>query len=461
MATNYAGGSNTFNESTPYVESQSWWERLLPGSTTQAVTTQATNPYSSSGLSTSSAYDDFLKYGLNTAAGLMGKAPSEYPTYIPSQAQSPAQMDYYNYTPTSPIAQVQAPNYQMTAKEATPYSAINPNASAAGFSWQGFNQAAPTYSGLMSGDYAALQKALATPGELAATNAYNQGSVKLADVMGGKGLYGSSIMQNQQTQGLDKVFQEALAANAANAAASRYGFEQSDLQKAADLRLAGWQGLLGENTARNQANLDYAGMLTNTNIANAQNAISQNNAMNNYNLTSRGQDLGRESDINKYAAQNYSTGVDQAKNIFASNLASNQDANSYNANRLSWQKTLADQLTDWQNKQGSDLYNYNLAKASYQNAADESLMNRALALAGLGNTANTASSNASNAYQTLLAQQAAAGQASNASNTAAYLAALGQLGGGLLSNKTAASAIGNGLSTAGSTVYDWLSSLFS
>jgi hypothetical protein len=74
-------------------------------------------------------------------------------------------------------------------------------------------------------------------------------------------------MQNQQTQGLDREYMKSLAANEATAAAQRYAMEQGDLQKAADIAMMGWQGLLSQNNLQNQ----IAGNLANTSLS-GQNA---------------------------------------------------------------------------------------------------------------------------------------------------------------------------------------------
>lgn len=140
-------------------------------------------------------FDQYTLAALQQAQGLMNKPVQEYPSYIPSQTQAPQQYDYYNYTPSTPMQQIAQPNYKS----------------------------------MMEGDYDKLQGALTSPGQAAATSAYNQGMQNLQNVMSGRGLYGSSIMQNQQTQGLDRVYQQALADNAAKAAATRYGMQQQDL----------------------------------------------------------------------------------------------------------------------------------------------------------------------------------------------------------------------------------------
>jgi len=139
-------------------------------------------------------YDQYTLGALKDAQGLIGSTGyTAYPEYVASQQKAPTQTDYVEYNPISPLANVTAPDYK---------------------------------NGLFGGDYDALQSALTTPGANAATTAYNQGTANLTNVMGGRGLYGSSIMQNQQTNALDSTYQRAMADNAANAAATRYAMQQ-------------------------------------------------------------------------------------------------------------------------------------------------------------------------------------------------------------------------------------------
>jgi hypothetical protein len=143
----------------------------------------------------STPWDSYTRSALEQAKNLMGTQAAAYPSYIPSQTKAPTQYSFYNYTPTTPMAQIQQPNYK----------------------------------GLLEGDYEKLQQNLASPGAAAATDAYNQGSVNLTGMMSGNGLYGSSIMANQQINNLDKVYQQVLADNAAKAVAQRYALQQTDL----------------------------------------------------------------------------------------------------------------------------------------------------------------------------------------------------------------------------------------
>ena len=169
-------------------------------------------PYITSGMDKARAIND-----ASTSAG--------YTPYTSSAKNAPVNTQMYDYTANSPLQQI----------------------------------AAPSYKGLMGGDYDKLEAALRQPGQQAATNAYNQGSQGLMNTMGGKGLYGSSIMQQQQNQGLNREYMNALANNASNATGQRYTMEQAGLK---DFNAYNAQEIAGQrgqamNTARvGQANTD-------------------------------------------------------------------------------------------------------------------------------------------------------------------------------------------------------------
>lgn len=109
----------------------------------------------------------------------------------------------------------------------------------------------PVYKGLMGGDYDSLQNSLTVGGRQAAENGYNTGTKNLNDTMSGKGLYGSSIMQQQQQQGLDREYMRALAGNEASAAATRYGMQQADNKTAYEGAMQGYGIDTQANTAAN------------------------------------------------------------------------------------------------------------------------------------------------------------------------------------------------------------------
>jgi hypothetical protein len=113
------------------------------------------------------------------------------------------------------------------------------------------------YQGLMEGDYNRLEESLRTPGEIAAQRAFQEGGNYLKDVMGGKGMYGSSVMGNQANTGLNQRYMDTMASNAAQAASQRYGFEQNDNQFGANYGLQR-SDLLRQN-ALDQYNSDMTG----------------------------------------------------------------------------------------------------------------------------------------------------------------------------------------------------------
>jgi len=299
-------------------------------------------------------YEPYIKNAMQTAQNILAASRlSAYPSYVPQQANAPSRVSYFDYTPSAPMSQIQAPNYKMTAGDTKP--------------WQG----------LMGGDYNALQTALTTPGANAAQGAYQQGQQNLTNAMGGRGLYGSSIMQNQQTQGLDKVYQQALADNAAKAAATRYGMQSEDLAR--------------------------------------QNA---------YNQAARAQDLTREQAMNQYQTTETAGLRGQAYDTARIGQAEAAQQNLYNQGRQQTEQTWQNLMTDWQNKQNYERnFLYPQAQQAFNQAQQEMIMNRALALAGAG-APLSGGANLYNAYQ----------NASNAANTNAWLQLAGGIGGGLLSN---------------------------
>ncbi len=304
-------------------------------------------------------FDQYSTYGLTKAQGLLDantSKPFEYPEYVSSAKNAPTQQQFYNYTPTTPLAQIQAPNYQMSGGD---------------------------YQGLMGGDYNRLEQNLRQPGEQAATDAYGQGYTNLKNVMGGQGLYGSSMMANQATQGLDKTYQNALAGNASNAAAQRYAMEQ-------------------------------AGLID----------------MNKYNLS-------REQQLNQYGLTQTELGMNQAANTQQSQANEANRLMAYNEGNMNWNQSYSDQMKNWQNQQAYEKYAYDLAKMQAGKANEENQFNQALALAGQGAPLINAAQQAMTSQNNLAAQQAIADQNNATASQNGWLGALGTLGGGLLNTITA------------------------
>lgn len=314
-------------------------------------------------------YSQYVNAGLGAAQNQLNQNLAQgfiYPSYVSSQTNAPTQENYYNYTPTAPLAQVQSPNYKMEAGE---------------------------YQGLLGGDYDKLQTALTTPGQNAATTAYNQGYKTLTNTMGGRGLYGSSIMQNQATNNLDSVYQQALANNAANAAAQRYGMEQ-------------------------------AGLID----------------MNKFNLT-------REQQLNDFLTNKFKLDQSQNLNTYNSDAQENARKMAYGQGLMEWNQNYQDKTRDWKNNSAYEKYVYDLTRQQASDNFNISKLNQALALAGGGSQLVGYQTQADTAQQRLLLAQALADQQANAQSSTNWMNLASQGIGGLLSQpgQELLGSVGNGL----------------
>lgn len=301
-------------------------------------------------------FDQYTTYGLDTAKGLLEQDKSagfQYPSFVSAAQKAPTQQSYFNYVPNQPMAQVQTPNYKFNAGE---------------------------YQGLMGGDYDKLQAALQQPGEIAATTAYNQGQNNLTTQMGGKGLYGSSIMANQARNALDTPYQNALATNAAQAAAQRYGLQQTGLQN--------------------------------------QNTFN----------------LSREQELNKYNAQMADLQRRQNASTWQANAIEADRQMQYGQGKMNWAQSYDDQMRQWQNQQAYEKYVYDLAVQQARQSYQEQLMNKALAISGQGAPLVNQAQAANTAAQNLAAQQQIAQQNADVASQSGWLGMLGTIGGGLLGN---------------------------
>jgi len=282
-------------------------------------------------------YQPYITSGLDKAKAINdASSPASYTPYTSSAKNAPVNQQMYDYTANSPLQQIAAPNYK----------------------------------GLMGGDYDKLQAALQQPGQQAATNAYNTGSQGLLNVMGGKGLYGSSIMQQQQTQGLNREYMNALANNASNAVGQRYTMEQAGLK---DFNAYNAQEIAGQR-----------GQAMNT----AQVGQANADGWNQYN-----------------------------------NLKYNADKQ-YGEQLNNWQNQ--------QNYEQNFLYPQ--AKTAYDQSQQEMLMNRALALAGQGAPLQQAQQSMLMKQQEIAAMQAAADQQSRNELIGAGVEGTAMVTNGLLSN---------------------------
>ena len=324
--------------------------------------------------------EDAVSQGLGGAAGLIGSyTPSPYPSFVPSQTKAPSAQNYMNYTPNQPMAQITAPNYKLNSAAPT---------------WQGYNAQAPqvnqNYKGLMGGDYEALQQALAQPGQIQAQNAYNTANRNLNDTMGGRGLYGSSIMSTQANEGLNREYMNALSTNAANAAAQRYGMQATDLQNQNQFGMQ--QGL-----ANQQATLQNQGLMAQQSLA--QNAFGQD---------TYAKQLAQEQAMNAYGLDATKLGMTQNQNVYQAGVTDAARQQDYNLAALQYQNQQTEAQRQWQNQQALEQFQYQLASGQYTQQQQEAMINQYLALAGRGAPLQTAN-------QQLAQQQALADQQAQAS----------------------------------------------
>jgi hypothetical protein len=334
--------------------------------------------------------EEAVSQGLGGAAGLIGSAnQNPYPAYVPSQTKAPTTQGYMSYTPNQPMQTVQTPNYKLNSAAPT---------------WQNFtpqtSQVNQNYQGLMNGDYAALQQALQQPGEIAARRAYETGQTNLTNQMGGRGLYGSSIMANQARTSLDQPYMDTLASNAANAATQRYGMQATDLQNQNQFGMQ--QALANQSDAQN-----VRGLMSSQNLA--QNAFGQE---------TYGKQLGQENAINAFNMDNAKLGMTQNQNVYNAGVSDAARQQEYGLAAQTDARTQAEQLRQWENQQALEKFQYDLATQNYNDAQRQQRINEYLALAGRGQI--TAGQNQQTANINT--------QADSASQASLYSGLLGALG---------------------------------
>lgn len=410
---------------------------------------------------TPTIYDKYITSGMDKAQTLVdNQKAATYTPYTSSAAAAPVKTAMYDYNANAPLQQQASVDYKQTAGAAPTYQGGNydvgqQNAAWNGYSAQAYNGTAPTYSGLMQGDYDKLQAALAVGGNQAAQNAYNTGSQNLNNTMSGRGLYGSSIMQQQQTQGLDRELMRAQAANESQAAATRYGMEQNDLTKTADMQMAAYQQKMQEQQAMNainsnqslaqnaqgmqQAQMNQAGML-----ANASNRLSADQNKNAFGLDLYGQSLAAQKDLNAYNAQE-TAGLRAQNSEMAKFGAMNADSlNQYNNLNYNADKQYNEQLNNWNNQQNYEKnFLYPQAQQAFNQSQQEMLMNQSLALAGQGAPLAAAQQNNILSQQQTAAQVAAAKQNSTNQLIGAGVGLLGDIGGAYAGSDAGSTALSN------------------
>lgn len=221
-----------------------------------------------------------------------------------------------------------------------------------------------TVGALKGGDYAALEKALQSP-------ILQQGKVarqQINDEYGGRGLYGSvggGLMSGAQAAS-QQATQDALS----NATATRYGLEMQDKE---------------QQIAQNQAVVQAI-----------QNALGLR-------LDNQGQM------------------IDQNKAQFAAGASSADQRNAYNLMRNQTIQSNANQANDFFNKKLANNAQYEIDRNNFRTGVDEINFQRALQLAGMGNSGAQ-----------VQATIKAAKEAADATNQAGLWQGLGALGGGLM-----------------------------
>lgn len=92
------------------------------------------------------------------------------------------------------------------------------------------NYVKPQFQQLMGGDYDKLEQALYKGGAAAADAQYDRGQRDIANVMGGRGIYGSSMMGTQM-QDLTRHIADTKAQIAGDAARARYSLQAQELSR--------------------------------------------------------------------------------------------------------------------------------------------------------------------------------------------------------------------------------------
>lgn len=244
---------------------------------------------------------------------------------LTAQQNAPGQGTSADYTPIASAATAGSnwKPYTMAA-----YSGADPTARSDTPTLASWNTFTPStyqgniagYTGLMNGDYNALESALAVGGNIAANNAYTTGSQNLVNTMSGRGTYGSSIMQQQQLKGLDREYMDAKAKNAAAAAAARYQLQQQDAFKRGEIDLATYQARIAEFTANNQIGATQNIALNNANQQNLDRGLLKDDKLNtlemqkyiaklNENTQLQGYGVQQNIAQNQYGADVYKTDV--------------------------------------------------------------------------------------------------------------------------------------------------------
>lgn len=351
-------------------------------------------------------------YNQNTV-GMIGGG---YNTYDPS-ANATVTAPYQKATNLNTTASVNAyggaaPEYQKLANAADMGQYQKLGGATPDYQTYGGNK--PTYQGLMGQDYDALQAALAAPGETAAKRAYEQAMQDIQAQMGGRGLYGSSIMQQQALTKAQQPYMDTLSTNAANAVAQRYGLQSSDLANQNTFNTDIYKQLMAENLAKNTQGMNvWQGLM-------GENQSAQGQKLNVLNALMAENAAANEQGYNTWntrVAENLTAG--QANQDFQSQLNNllaneNQAANTQNYNVAS--QNADKQFAEWQARLAEN-------EAANAQGLDVAKTNQATQLAGAGLNLNAAQGNqqANTALNQLLAQLGIAQNTQASNNWATQL----------------------------------------
>jgi hypothetical protein len=331
------------------------------------------------------------------------------PSDISGLLKGPDQFEFNEYVSGPQMGQVNVDQFQ-GMQQGAQFNQMDPTALRAAYNKL---QAGPA-SQLMGGDYDALQQALMLPGQQAIQQGYDESQVNLKNVMGGRGMYGSSMMGNQMVDAGQK-YQQALAANAAQAAAQRYGMQQQDLQNLNEFNLAQrGMGIGQEQFASKQLQDLFTG--------NTQRALTQNLEAGKFGLAQDQQSVDMMKALNEHAIQRAGLETNIAKNEYQAGLEETNRMQDYMQRNLQFDMAQSEAQRGYANQNLKDQFNYQMSSQQWEQQLQEMLMNQSLALAGKG--APLAS-----AQMAAQSQQQAADSARRAQEDAALYGAIGTVGG--------------------------------
>jgi hypothetical protein len=350
--------------------------------------------------------------GLGAAHGLLTTAMGktyDMPADITGQIQGPQQYGMNPFIAGPQLGQTDVSGFQGTQMGAQ-FNQMDPTALRAAYDKM---QAGPAQQ-LMGGDYDVLQQALMLPGQQELQRGYDQSQTNLKNVMGGKGLYGSSMMGNQMVES-GRQFSEGLASNAAQAAAQRYGMQQQDLQNLNQYNLQS----TGMNIGQEQFGTKQ---LQDLFTGNTQRGLTQQLESAKFGLAQDQMGVEQASDAADHAIRQAQVQQMEAQNQYGAGMDESQRQQQYGSTQLQFQMGQDEAQRGFQNQQLKDQFNYQMSSQQWEQQLQEMLMNQSLALAGKG--APLAS-----AQMAAQSQLAAAEQQRAADENAALWGVIGTVGG--------------------------------